>query len=108
MQSRSDARRASAGSLTTGRLNAVRAAFKAGVKPSNRKAIWNFAIRCQEDIGDIWRWFGSASDFNGLPDDWRFGFGLRQLNVNTAYTLSGVAILEDQTASTENQDHQIP
>ena len=51
-------------------------------------------------------WSGSASNFNGLPDDWRFGFGLRQLNVNTAYTLSGVAILENQTASTENQDHQ--
>ena len=41
-----------AGSLTTGKLNAVRAAFKAGVKPlRNRKAIWNFAIRCQEGTG---------------------------------------------------------
>ena len=38
-----------AGSLTTGKLNAMRAAFKAGVKPlRDRKAIWNFAIRCQE------------------------------------------------------------
>ena len=37
MQSRSNARGAAedgAGSLTTGKLNAVRAAFKAGVKPS--------------------------------------------------------------------------
>ena len=40
------------GSLTTGKLNAVRAAFKAGVQAvRNRKAIWNFAIRCQEGTG---------------------------------------------------------
>ena len=40
-----------AGSLTTGKLNAVRAAFKAGVKPSAIEAIWNIAIRCQEGTG---------------------------------------------------------
>ena len=51
-QRRQDGAEDGAGSLTTGKLNAVRAAFKAGVKPlRNRKAIWNFAIRCQEGAG---------------------------------------------------------
>src|SRR6476619_237187 len=52
---------------------------------SNRKGIWNFAIRCQEGIGDKCRRIGVASDFKGLPDDWRLGSRARQLNVNTAY-----------------------
>ena len=50
-QRRQEAAEDGAGSLTTGRLNAVRAAFKAGQAGRNRKAIWNFAIRCQEGTG---------------------------------------------------------
>ena len=36
-------------SLTKGKLNAVRAAFKAGVKPSRDCAeVWDFTIRCHK------------------------------------------------------------
>ena len=41
-----------AGSLTTGKLNAACRLQSGRQAVSNRKAIWNFAIRCQEDIGD--------------------------------------------------------
>ncbi len=51
-QRRQEAAEDGVGSLTTGKLNAVRAAFKAGGQAvRNRKAIWNFAIRCQEGTG---------------------------------------------------------
>jgi hypothetical protein len=37
--------------LTQGKLNAVRAAFKAGVKPvPNRSTVWNFAIGCTQGV----------------------------------------------------------
>ena len=49
-QRRQEAAGNGAHSLTTGKLNAVRAAFKAGVKPS-AIARRNFAIRCQEGTG---------------------------------------------------------
>ena len=98
-----------AGSLTTGKLNAVRAAFKAGVKPSaiaRQFGISQSDVRKTSGInsgGSVAPVISMACRTIGGSD-----FGLRQLNVNTAYTLSGVAILEDQTASTENRDHQIP
>ena len=75
-----------AGSLTTGKLNAVRAAFKAGVKPS--AIARQFGIS-QSDVRKALAinsgGLGIASDFNGLPDDWRLGSRARQLNVNTVY-----------------------
>jgi hypothetical protein len=49
-QRRQEAAQDGAGSLTTGKLNAVRAAFGRQAV-SNSKAIWNFAIRCQEGTG---------------------------------------------------------
>ena len=51
-QRRQEVAEDNARSLTTGKLNAVRAALKAGGQAvRNRKAIWNFAIRCQEGTG---------------------------------------------------------